>query len=79
MDAPLMHESTLPVVWIVNVQCQGVPTLVVRVLKDKTISQLKENIIEQGSELDDELRGIEYILKQKNKKTKKKSIHIYDL
>lgn len=50
------------VVWKVNVHCHGVAPVVVRVIKDKTIAQLKENIIEQASVFDNDLRDIEYIL-----------------
>lgn len=51
-----------PVVWTLNVQCQGAPNVTVRVIKDKTIAEFKESIIEQVSAFDDSFRDIEYIL-----------------
>ena len=62
MDAHAHEYYLIPTVWTINVQCQGVPTITVRVIKDKTIAQFRESIIEQASEFDDDLRNIKYIL-----------------
>lgn len=42
-----------PVVWTLNVKCHdGTPPSVVRIVKDKTIEQLLESVVEQISAYD---------------------------
>lgn len=56
----MKHTYISPVVWTLNVKCHdNAPPSIVRVVKDKTIEQLLESIVEQVSEY--EFHDIEYI------------------